>query len=129
MKLNKEAIKGALQVYMSKYGFTLQELEQAIVNKGVTKEGADDKKKPGGGVNPLSVIPGFGSPLMSGVKLMGGIAGAAGGLAGLGAYGAYNQFQDSDNKINNLVETRRKIEAANREIESLKVQRAMGGGM
>lgn len=126
MKLDKHIVKGALEVYLQKEGYTIQDLEDYLRNGGVEKH-ADEPKKDGTKSKGLgNYLSGFTGVLGGAGKMIGGVTGLIGGVAGLGAYGAYKELKDSDNKIDKNQETIRKIESATRELQATKAQHQMG---
>jgi hypothetical protein len=112
MKFNQDNIKGILTYCLEKEGFTLQDFEAYLTQQKTAA--AKDVMDVGG--KALGTLGSLAKLLTFGTLALGG----AGGLAG---YGAYKQFKDSDNKIEDAYETKRKIDAARRELEALKLQR------
>lgn len=111
MKYNQDNIKGMLAYCLEKDGFTLQEFEAYLTQQKTA------------GVGDVMDVTGKGAgALGSLLKLLTYGTLATGGAAGIAGYGAYKGLQDSDSRIEDANETKRKIDAARRELEAQKLQ-------
>lgn len=125
MKLNKEHARGMIEVYLLKEGYTLQDLENYLQNPEITKT-AEPAAAASAGPRTLTGLPKSLLNALKFITMATATMGAIGGVGGIAAYGIDKQLQNSDKKIDDSNETRRKIEAATREIEALKQQQSAG---
>lgn len=119
MKLNSDSVRGILTICLEKEGFTIEDLEAYLSNEKTASDGFGAKDIAG-------AIPSVGGGLADILKVLAYSAATVGGVAGLGGYGAIKGLQDSDNRINEGQETKRKIDAARKELEAMKHQQHSG---
>jgi len=125
MKFNKENVKDILEECLKKEGSTIQEFEEYLSGQQKQAQDKAKAKAPLGlpiVINAISKSPAIGINL---ALILASLSAGAGAIGGMGAYSGINASKDSDNKINEQLETKRKIDAARREIESFKAQRGL----
>ena len=118
MKYNRDNIKGMLAYCLEKEGFTLNDFEAYLTQQKTAADGIGVKDVLG----TAAKVPGAAANLL---KLLAFSAVVPGAVAGLGTYGAISANRDSDDRISDANETKRKIDAARRELEAQKLQQGI----
>lgn len=107
--ITKEQVRGALIAHLAKEGRTIKDAEEKM-----EKDAAFGAKDAYAGAAGL-------------LKLLFGTAGIAGGLGGIGLYGGYRMLENSDDKMQEALEVKRRLHQAREELESAHLQNQMGG--